>query len=932
MFNFRSYRFYLGSLDITRYVDQESFSIDKNLDDGEIYDFTVSEVSLTVSNENGRFSPNNNQNLFVDSGQDQSGYRAEINIYGDQNLIFSGQIIRFSNREADDNSGATVRWSIVENSVDLIEQNVEDYGIPKRLKIIPRDRNDELGEGTYLFPTAVSPPSDQSASGTGSAFLQQLHFENQIQIEGLLNPRNVTIEDSELKTEGGYLPEGDDPLITFKAPFRYNNVSSLIQSLLEHYGINRNKVTISSLENEESAFQDMGRVGYATEWSETDTQGRLSNLQEGTWEGYVTDFVIDEQGHGYVPRLNCIAEHQNNVYGASREDAGTLYRIYPDTRTIKKVAVIGNEINDRVDGLTSINDRLILMTRRNLYELKIDDDDSVTVIELNLSGYDVDGNGRLGSGRGHGVGLTTRGDQIFIGYRQGLNYATIHGNNVEVHAGFTYRDAFSEIMGRVAANSIEYLNGRFYTVGEFSQPTKVYSFAMENGITPTDLVIHEMQDLRGALLGKYQGNLIGVDGNHDHLVLLDGLTNKRTDLLNPTIYFLYSARQSFTNPKIIRYQLMSDTWEDIFQYPRHGEFWKMATKDFDTFYILGMEDPVTDRPPAVAYNAYYHSPSNPNSNTIWKYNVTANTFEGVVNSSNLYRPQLAQYYHTGFEGSQNRFGFKPDSRKGLHLDLTDLYYIYTNDINFGVAKLDADGNTSAILSARIDNWHNECSCDFTIAEENIYGSFTFVYADPADSANVLSTVHWVSHSLGRRPQFQEFVHTQLQEGTAYDRSVHVVADPVASVVSSVTTGDLPTGLTLDKLRLHGTPTGIPDDGVSFTVTYTATNNRGTATTDITFNVKDENAAAPVLGAFTAVSLTEDVAYDETITATGLPTPRIISRVTTGTLPIGLTLDDARLHGTPTDIPDAGSTFTVTFTASNSEGVSTRAIVFTVAGA
>ena len=181
------------------------------------------------------------------------------------------------------------------------------------------------------------------------------------------------------------------------------------------------------------------------------------------------------------------------------------------------------------------------------------------------------------------------------------------------------------------------------------------------------------------------------------------------------------------------------------------------------------------------------------------------------------------------------------------------------------------------------------------------------------------------------PQFSAFTATTLTESVAYDQTVTATGDTTPTITSRVSSGTLPTGLTLSNARLHGTPTGIPDRGIYFTVTFTATSSGGRDILTVPFFVRNATAS-PVFSAFTATALTEDVAYDQTITATGTPAPTITSSVTTGTLPTGLTLSNARLHGTPTGIPDGGSTFSVTFTATNSDGTVQTTVTFTVAGA
>ena len=122
-----------------------------------------------------------------------------------------------------------------------------------------------------------------------------------------------------------------------------------------------------------------------------------------------------------------------------------------------------------------------------------------------------------------------------------------------------------------------------------------------------------------------------------------------------------------------------------------------------------------------------------------------------------------------------------------------------------------------------------CGADFKIANDNIYVGFTYV--DDTES-----TFKIAAYSLGRSPRFLYFDQVSLTEGTAYDQTVSANGDPIPTIASSVTTGTLPTGLTLSGGRLHGTPTNIPTEGVNFTITFTATNSRGTTTEQLIFTV------------------------------------------------------------------------------------------------
>ena len=138
----------------------------------------------------------------------------------------------------------------------------------------------------------------------------------------------------------------------------------------------------------------------------------------------------------------------------------------------------------------------------------------------------------------------------------------------------------------------------------------------------------------------------------------------------------------------------------------------------------------------------------------------------------------------------------------------------------------------------------------------------------------------VSYAVGTIPVFASFTATNLTENSAYDQTITASGSPAPTITSSVTSGTLPTGLTLNGARLHGTP-AVGSGGTSFTITYTARNNRRSVTTAIVFNVGAQvnPNRAPVFQTFTATSLTENVAYDQTITATGFPAPTITSSIT-----------------------------------------------------
>ncbi|WP_198665920.1 MULTISPECIES: putative Ig domain-containing protein [unclassified Sphingomonas] len=149
-------------------------------------------------------------------------------------------------------------------------------------------------------------------------------------------------------------------------------------------------------------------------------------------------------------------------------------------------------------------------------------------------------------------------------------------------------------------------------------------------------------------------------------------------------------------------------------------------------------------------------------------------------------------------------------------------------------------------------------------------------------------------------------------GVAYSQALSA-GGGVAPYSYAVTTGALPSGITLAGGTLSGTPTQAGIYNVTITATDSATAGSGgpyTAARSYALTV-----AAPTI-ALTQATIpagTAGVAYSQTLTASG-GTPGYTYAVTSGALPAGVTLaTGGTLSGTPT----AAGTFNVTITATDS---------------
>ena len=181
------------------------------------------------------------------------------------------------------------------------------------------------------------------------------------------------------------------------------------------------------------------------------------------------------------------------------------------------------------------------------------------------------------------------------------------------------------------------------------------------------------------------------------------------------------------------------------------------------------------------------------------------------------------------------------------------------------------------------------------------------------------------------PRFGSFTQTALYEDTAYDQTITAAGSPTPTITSRVTSGVLPGNMTLTGARLHstGNPEIVEDAGTTFSITFTATNAAGSVDNVVNYTITRNRLPVFDDVTFSDVILTGGTAYDRTFTATGVPTPTITSRVTFGTLPTGLTLVGGRLHGNPSGIPDAGTTFSVTFTATSGANTVDKVVGFFV---
>src|SRR4030095_4767204 len=146
--------------------------------------------------------------------------------------------------------------------------------------------------------------------------------------------------------------------------------------------------------------------------------------------------------------------------------------------------------------------------------------------------------------------------------------------------------------------------------------------------------------------------------------------------------------------------------------------------------------------------------------------------------------------------------------------------------------------------------------------------------------------------------------------TAYSQTVSATGGTGASTFA-VTSGSLPTGLSLNVSS--GEITGTPTSAATFNFTITATDTVG-ATGSRAYSVT-VSAASLTVSPTTLPAPTRGVAYSQTITTSGGTAPYTYS--VTGSLPTGLSLNTST--GAITGTSSASGTFNFTINASDSLG-------------
>lgn len=274
--------------------------IELTLDYPQLNVFKASNIILTLSNADGRFSPDNPNNFFISNGDPDVANSLKADGFGSRVTVDIGKIVDgaiisrrvFVGTVVDLElvaKPAQVKITCVDGQQALREVVLQDFGIDRWLETIPVENS--LPWGTYRVPEFMTPISEESVS-VAKAGGEELTNVDQIRTEGRIreDAYDIRYVRGEVRTEGGELSE--PPHIKFREPWRWRYIDGLVRAILEHTGTDVGKIDIPKYRTEERLMSTHGRVGWATEWRQA---GRTAASAAG-WSGYGKDFVFNADG------------------------------------------------------------------------------------------------------------------------------------------------------------------------------------------------------------------------------------------------------------------------------------------------------------------------------------------------------------------------------------------------------------------------------------------------------------------------------------------------------------------------------------------------------------------------------------------------------------------------------------------------------------
>ena len=268
--------------------------IEASLDYPTIDEYRIAEATFTLKDHYNNYNPQKADNFYKTHGTSEtppiteSGYRSPVIIRAGfivnetehTEIVYSGEILNITKNA----KNGQCRIVCTDATQDIRNETVTNFGVDKKVKVEPSGGG---LHGNYPFFSGLTEPSEESIMATSDG--TDLERKDVLRTEGALSEYNFRELETGIETEGGPLDE--DPIITFKSPFRSRTIQSVIKKLLIRYGIPESKqdLELPSEKITNNFFSSLGRPGYEIGFSDT------SATDPGIWQwpGFISDMIAD---------------------------------------------------------------------------------------------------------------------------------------------------------------------------------------------------------------------------------------------------------------------------------------------------------------------------------------------------------------------------------------------------------------------------------------------------------------------------------------------------------------------------------------------------------------------------------------------------------------------------------------------------------------
>lgn len=329
----------LGTIDITDTVESIE-NLNKSLDYVTVGSIRVGEVTVLVIDPEGAFAKDNPNNFFVQNSlnSDGQGVRVQVDIgystdTGDVlETQFIGNIIQMTRRGTD----GIVVIEATDELHKLYTQKLTDFGIEKTFQLespavgedaaeTEENRNKQRVDqhGFYPVPDFLLPISEDSTTLKRTA-TDTLTEVPKVSGTGRPDSDNYEVDAKGIKLEGDFLTAGAGyPRLTMKAPYRYRDISDLLDIILSAADVHDRQILIPEIDIGEN-FASEGRVGYESVGTDPLDANMLA-----AWYGHPTDiFYESDTGDTYYLINSPVQDRVNRSRVIRKTSAGEWSTVF----------------------------------------------------------------------------------------------------------------------------------------------------------------------------------------------------------------------------------------------------------------------------------------------------------------------------------------------------------------------------------------------------------------------------------------------------------------------------------------------------------------------------------------------------------------------------------------------------------------------------